>query len=144
MRRGVVTNRDKSVAAFIAITGREPRDGEFADEIWLNDRYVVSVDRHDDGVIQTLSIRSSDRSARHDWRDFQRIKNDIAGAEIEAIEIYPAESRLVDTSNQYWLWCLPPGEHVPVGFFDGRVVSNNEYAQQFGAVQRDYDDESAS
>ena len=69
---------------------------------------------------------------------------DVGAAEIEAIEIYPAESRLVDTSNQYWLWCLPPGEHVPVGFFDGRVVSNNEYAQQFGAVQRDYDDESAS
>ncbi len=51
-----------------------------------------------------LSIRNNDRSTRRDWRDFQRIKNEIVGREIEMVEIYPQESQKVDMSNQYHLW----------------------------------------
>jgi hypothetical protein len=36
----------------------------------------------------------------HDWRDLQRIKNQLVGPECEAVELYPAESRKVDTANQ--------------------------------------------
>ena len=51
-----------------------------------------------------LSIRNNERTAKHDWRDFQRIKNEIAGPEVELVEVYPRESQLVDYSNQFHLW----------------------------------------
>jgi len=90
-------------------------------EVWRNDKYVVMVRRYDSGEVMSLSIRRDDRRAIHDWRDLQQVKNDIAGCEAEAFELYPAESRLVDTSNQYWLWCLRPGEQIPAGFTERSV-----------------------
>lgn len=72
-----------------------------------------------------LSIKSLDGSARHDWRDFQRIKNELVGPEHEAVELYPAESRLVDASNQYHLVVLPAGMKFPFGYQD-RLVSESK------------------
>lgn len=92
-------------------------------EMWRNDRYVVTVHRRPEGSVSTLSIRRDDRKAARDWRDFQQIKNDIAGPDAEAVELYPAEDRLVDTANQFWLWCLPPGTRFPFGF-PGRAVED--------------------
>lgn len=83
-----------------------------------------------------LSIRAIDRQARHDWRHFQRIKNELCGPEFEAIEIYPAESRLVDTSNQYYLFVLPAGERVGFGFTERQVM---EDVRGSGAEQRPFD-----
>jgi hypothetical protein len=82
-----------------------------------------------------LSIRNLRREAVRDWRDLQRIKNEIAGPEREAVEIYPAESRLVDSSNQYHLWVLPEGERVPIGY-EERLVASPEEAAEHGARQR--------
>lgn len=70
-----------------------------------------------------LSIKRHDKEAFHDWRIFQRIKNELVGEENEAVEIYPAESRKVDTANQYHLWVMKdPEVRFPFGFFDGRIV----------------------
>lgn len=72
-----------------------------------NHRYQVIVREHPDGPFGPyvhLTIRSRDGSTRHDWRDFQRLKNELVGEETEAVELYPAESRLVDTANHYHLW----------------------------------------
>jgi hypothetical protein len=112
-------------------------------EIWMNDRYVVSVDRRDDGSVLALSIRRQDRAYPRDWRHFQSIKNDIAGPEIEAVELYPAESRLMDTANQFWLWCLPSDTRFPIGFSDGRIIADAVTADEIGGVQRDFDEEVA-
>lgn len=74
-----------------------------------NNRYQVIVREHADGPFGPfvhLTIRARDGSARHDWRDFQRIKNELVGEEAEAVELYPAESRLVDTANHYHLWAF--------------------------------------
>lgn len=106
-----------------------------SDEMWLNNLYVVSVRRGPSGNITSLSIRTVDRAPRHDWREFQRIKNDICGPEVEAVEIYPAESRLVDQANQFWLWVFPPGQILPIGF-EERRVSDSDQADKVGAVQR--------
>jgi hypothetical protein len=54
-----------------------------------------------------LSIKLNDRAVIHDWRDLQRIKNEIVGPEVEAVELYPKNSRVTDTANQYHLWCFP-------------------------------------
>src|ERR1043165_2191444 len=51
-----------------------------------------------------LSIHNLKKTADHDWRDYQRIKNELVGPEAEGVELYPAESRLVDTSNQFHLY----------------------------------------
>ena len=70
-----------------------------------------------------------------DWRHFQQIKNEIAGEEREAVEIYPAESRKVDTSNKWHLWVLPEGEKVNLGWKD-RDVQYGELRGVPGLRQR--------
>lgn len=111
------------------------------EEQWANDLYVVNkrtnFDDEGEPTAIHLSIRNQDRSTRHDWRDFQRIKNQLAGPEWEAIEIYPAESRLIDMANQYHLFCVPNA--MPVGWAGQRLVGNQAQASLLtpGAKQRD-------
>ena len=81
-----------------------PKDTTF----WANDLYLVprkeipATDPDQKPMIH-LSIRNQDHGVGHDWRDFQRIKNQLAGDDYEGVEIYPAESRKIDTANQYHL-----------------------------------------
>lgn len=72
-----------------------------------------------------LSIHDRPRSVRHDWREFQRVKNELLGPEREAVELYPAESRLVDTANEYHLWVLEAGTQWPFGFTQ-RLTDDDE------------------
>jgi hypothetical protein len=94
-------------------------------EAYLNSRYQVNIIReawNGFGMpIVHLSIKRLDKRPIHDWRDLQRIKNELLGAEIEAIELYPAESRLVDSANQFHLFAFPAGVTVPVGWTDRYV-----------------------
>lgn len=69
-----------------------------------------------------LSIRREDRAPVRSWRDMQRVKDEIAGPDREAVEIFPADARLVDTANQYHLWVMPPGTRVPFGFEERLVL----------------------
>lgn len=89
-------------------------------EAFLNSRYQVNIDRHAPNgfgmEIVHLSIKRLDKRPIHDWRDLQRIKNELLGTEIEAIELYPAESRLVDSANQFHLFAFPAGVIVPIGW----------------------------
>lgn len=97
-----------------------------------------------------LSIRNNDRSTRRDWRDFQRIKNEIVGAEFEMIEMYPREGHKVDMSNQYHLWGFDTTDPVftNMGFgwaegkkvWDGKTVHNVPGTEK--AKQRPTDEES--
>jgi hypothetical protein len=77
-----------------------------------------------EGPLQ-LAIHDKHRTTRHDWREFQRIKNEICGPEREAVELYPAESRLVDTANEYHLWVSASGESIEVGF-RARAVADRD------------------
>lgn len=114
------------------------------DEIWVNDLYQVNIDYNpphncgDDQIIH-LSIKRLDKDSIHDWRHLQLIKNELVGPEREAVEIYPAESRLIDTVNQYHLWVLPPGARVPFGWWE-RKVEGVEYPGD-GSRQRPFDKE---
>jgi hypothetical protein len=108
-------------------------------EVWLNELYQVDVRWFDctplgvDGM-RHLSIKRIDRKPLHDWRELQLIKNAICGPEFEAVELYPAESRLVDSANQYHLFVLPKGASWPFGY-ERREVS--EVSSQ-GSVQRPF------
>jgi hypothetical protein len=86
---------------------------------WVNHLYQVEVSPVGKSGAQMLSIKPQGGAARHDWREFQW--NQLCGPEREAIELYPAESRLVDVSNQFWLLVLPPGKRFPFGFEERQV-----------------------
>jgi hypothetical protein len=82
---------------------------------WGNDIYDCFASTFPDGSMH-LSIKRRDRAAIRDWRHFQQIKNEVAGPEREAVEIFPRESRLTDGANQYHLHVTPPGVDVPFGY----------------------------
>lgn len=109
-----------------------------SDEFYRNNLYQVVV-RHVESQgrkMAHLSIKRIDREIIRDWRHLQRIKNELVGEENEAVELYPAESRLVDTANQYHLWVLEnPAERFPFGFDDGRVISEKSVC---GEKQREF------
>jgi hypothetical protein len=105
-------------------------------EFFTNDIYQVQVSPT--GVNADylhLNIRRRDGGMVKDWRHFQQIKNEIAGPEREAVEIYPAESRLVHTSNKWHLWVLPEGEKVNLGWIE-RDIQYEELRGVPGLRQR--------
>lgn len=124
--KGVYVHREKASAAWKKLVHR--RDDGLVEvavapgrvmaaprEIWVNDLYRVSVSRFpahnfiDGGAFARIGIERHDQSAQHDFRDCQQIKNDVCGQDWEAMELYPAENRLVDPSNFFILWAFPPG-----------------------------------
>jgi hypothetical protein len=99
--------------------------------LYHNNRYHVFVAQYrnpdpEGPSIIHLSIRNNDRSPIRDWRDLQRIKNEIVGREAEMVEMFPRESQLVDTSNQFHLWGFltdrPLFTEAGLGFEQGRLI----------------------
>ena len=92
---------------------------EGAHELWADDVYQVEVTRAD--KVAVLSVSRIDGQRGHSWVDLQRIKNAIAGPECEAVELFPAQSRMIDVANKYHLWVvLDHRFRFPIGwkFFD--------------------------
>lgn len=114
-------------------------------EIFENDEYQVILDKtpkvgFKNSEIWHLSIKRLDNDPARDWRDLQAIKNALAGEEVEAIEIYPAESRLCDSSNRTHLWAFHTlsGANLPkfpVGW-NMRVVSDTALTEMDGQRPR--------
>ncbi len=69
----------------------------------------------------TARITIIDPSCKHRWSDYQGIKNDLLGENWEGLELYPSTDRLVDTANQFHLWCKPGKLHV--GWFGEATVT---------------------
>ena len=89
------------------------------------------------GDMWHLSIKRNDREIIHDWRDLQEIKNQLIGEEHEGIELYPAESRRVDSANQYHIFVLKEKSlRFPFGF-DERLVTEDTVAN---SKQRPFDE----
>lgn len=110
---------------------------------WRNDLYQVQERRFFNKSFQTemahLNIRRIDGAAIFDWRHRQLIKNQLIGEECEGFEVYPAESRLSDTSNKYHLWVFTdPAIRLPVKVNgdDRRDVIEEEIRSPAGARQR--------
>ncbi len=81
---------------------------EVGDGVCLNEQFNGTV---------WLSIRANNgMTVERDWRDYQAIKNDLVSPDRQAIEIYPKESKLVDTVNVFHLWVLPEDIEIPVGY----------------------------
>ncbi|KWX71587.1 hypothetical protein AMQ84_27065 [Paenibacillus riograndensis] len=81
---------------------------------WSDGKYVVmtrSVETEWGEVIHAC-IRNADNTDIP-WAEKQRIKNELLGEERTAIEVFPANSDLVDEANMYHLWVLPAGMKLP-------------------------------
>jgi hypothetical protein len=114
---------------------RETIEGARRGKLWINLTYQVLVVPW--GAWTQLSIKRIDQEPVRDWRDLQRIKNELIGPEYDAVELFPAESRLVDTANQYHLWCSrDPAFRFPFGYFE-RMVAEGLW-ENLGAMQRPF------
>lgn len=51
-----------------------------------------------------ISSLSEDRPT---WHEAQRIKDEIAGENATAVEVYPPRAEIVDDANMYHLWIVP-------------------------------------
>lgn len=115
-------------------------------EIWKNNEYQVSIDKHtphgfgENVVVWHLSIKRLDKKPIHDWRDLQAIKSMLVSPDAEAIELYPAESRVMDGANQFHLYAFTRGADgqsfpmILLGSTDPRAVTSDP--QEPGAKQR--------
>ena len=84
-------------------------------QLYENDLYFVQVFPR--GQFFQLNIRRRDGHPCKDWWHFQQIKNEIMGPECEAVELFPADSRMIDTGNEYHLWGYArAGQRFPFGF----------------------------
>lgn len=104
------------------------------DEVWVSGTFQVLVRALPDGWIH-LSIKRRDQAPIRSWRTLQTLKSAVVGPEREAVELYPAESRHMDTSNQYHLWVLPRGVRFPLGYEGRAVVDGTGKPNALGAVQ---------
>lgn len=103
------------------VEAAEMRRQALSEKCYSNGEYLVSVSEPHilpnwPSVIH-LTIARADHQPVHRWADLQEIKNVLVGEEHEAIEVFPAESRLVDMGNQYHLWVFSSsGVRLPVGW----------------------------
>jgi len=105
-----------------------PQDARKPEMLYENSRYWVfrfTTPFPGGRTLVELTIRNKDQSAKHDWREFQRIKNELLGPEEEAVELYPAESRLTDTKNEFRLWCIR-GMRFPIGWNEREISEASE------------------
>jgi hypothetical protein len=125
---------------------------------WENSRYTVALypPQATDTptgwpAIVHLSFKHNANVAITDFRDMQRIKSEMVHPEAMAVQVFPAESQLVDMANQYHLWVMVPeswpdvpegfewgSAWLPFGFMDGRLVSEKAPP---GGRQREFEED---
>jgi hypothetical protein len=99
--------------------------GRRAMRFWKNNKYTCTEypsRSTEHGLVRHLLIQrvTGERVAR--WDHLQRIKNETVGTEVVAIEVYPAESQVVNACHVYHLWVLPVGYALPGVGLNGGVA----------------------
>jgi hypothetical protein len=114
-------------------SGARPPIAVFANDTYQCSVYAVGDENtpQEDRMLH-LSIKRNDRHVIRDWRHLQAIKNEVCGRECTAVEIFPPESQLVDSANEYHLWVFGPGHQLPFGF-DEYLVSSDDQIVAFNA-----------
>lgn len=84
-------------------------------QVCHRNRVFAVLERMDATGVTHLAV-SSLSGVRPTWPEMQRIKDEIAGPEATAIEVYPPLSQVVDEADMFHLWVLrgklPFGLHV--------------------------------
>lgn len=76
-------------------------------KVFQNNKYIVFVFRNhlrDGKFYDKVMVRRSDAEPIYSWNDLYRIKNELFGPEIEAVQFMPKVSELVDDANLYWFF----------------------------------------
>lgn len=78
-------------------------------------RIFMVLDRDAEAGVRHLAV-SSLSGVRPTWPEMQRIKDEIAGTDATAIEVYPPHEQIVDGADMFHIWVLrgrlPFGLHV--------------------------------
>lgn len=74
-------------------------------EIAHKNRVFSVLDRTLPSGVRHLGI-SSLSQIRPTWPEMQRIKDELAGADATAVEVYPPHDEIVDAADMYHLWVL--------------------------------------
>ena len=94
--------------------------------VLANDFYIVQFFdvATDIGLVEHLMIRSVKNAAagpgggRGDeppWRDLQRIKDELVGEDLEAVQVCPRKRDVMDQADMFHLWVLPADRALPFG-----------------------------
>ena len=70
----------------------------------MNDVFSV-LDRYLENGVRHLAITSLS-TVRPSWPEMQRIKDEIAGPNATAVEVYPPQNEIVDDADMYHLWVM--------------------------------------
>jgi hypothetical protein len=116
----------------------EPVRQDSSNGMWGNT--TISATREEYKGMVHIGYHRRDRAPIRDWRVGQRLKNELAGPEFEGFELYPAESRVVDTANEYHMYCFPFS--LPFGFDQGERATQAQLDSTYagpgdGPMQRD-------
>ena len=91
---------------------------------YSNDVYGVGIFPSKEHGWVNLQISRHDGHPPYSWEDKQRIKSELIGDENEGIELFPAESRLVNLEQTHHLWVnTDPTFRLDIGFHGPRKVS---------------------
>jgi hypothetical protein len=122
----------------------EQFDVPVPDRCYVNDLYSVFVHELPHDVLH-ISFHRHNRAPVRDWRHFQQIKNEVAGPERVAVEVFPAESELVDAANEYHLFVWPRDVEFPFRLLasgqERQVATHADGVREYGktrARQRDW------
>ena len=140
---------EKIVKSYPHMTIEQAKMGLHRDiyaEIYVNDIYQVAVYRNEEadelvhldelkGRCTWLSIKRRDKRPVNNWQDMQTIKNRLVGVDCDAIQIFPAESRMINMANQYHLIVLPSDSWLPFGWGFRSVDTENRNAEPNGSAQ---------
>lgn len=69
-------------------------------------RVFSVLDRMDFSGARHLAVASLS-GIRPTWHEMQRIKDEIAGPDMTAIEVYPPQKEIVDGADMFHLWVVP-------------------------------------
>ncbi len=84
-----------------------PNSLYIVDKVFKNNKYIVQIFYHKFRNLKyytKVMVRRSDAEPICNWKDLFRIKNEIFGEEIEAIQFLPKKSELIDSANLYWFF----------------------------------------
>lgn len=105
--------RDPETPLKLAPPHKGPKRASWMTRVYANNRYVVMINDHmkttHGEAICAMIQAVDDKPIPNHWYELQRIKNTIFGKEAMGIEYYPAQSKLTDDHNIYWLWIFPEG-----------------------------------
>jgi hypothetical protein len=97
------------------------------DRCWVQgNRYVVMSRKimTDWGIVEHICIRNASNTDIP-WSEKQRIKNELFGKDVTAIEVFPRDNRLIDEAGMYHLWILPDGFDLPFGLHEDDVMTES-------------------